>query len=193
MFVSDDGITFGLLAVLSVTGCWYCFSSSCKDRLKSNITPIRMPIPGSFKNLKLCVKTISEDCRPSYLSKSYLLTFLGYKLGGFSSISNQFPRLVLSRFQNIKCPSFAANDNFCLSSKLISVQLHTCHSFTTNDWQGYKSLVYRRCVWRHVWFGQNLWSCDKPSALVKCSWWKKICLNKQLCRQRGKVLIIILN
>ena len=118
-----------MLAVLSVTGCWYCFSSSCKDRLKSNITPIRMPIPGSFKNLKLCVKTISEDCRPSYLSKSYLLTFLGYKLRGFSSISNQFPRLVLSRFQNIKCPSFAANDNFCLSSKLISVQLHTCHRF----------------------------------------------------------------
>ena len=108
-------------------------------------------------------------------------------------MENQFPRLVLSRFQNIKCPSFAANDNFCLSSKLISVQLHTCHSFTTNDWQGYKGLVYRRCVWRYVWFGQNLWSCDKPSALVKCSWWKKICLNKQLSRQCVKALIIILN
>ena len=32
-------------------------------------------------------------------------------------------------------PSFAAKDNFCLSSKLITVKLHACRGFTTYDWQ----------------------------------------------------------
>ena len=30
-------------------------------------------------------------------------------------------------------PSFAAKDNFCLSSKLITVKLHACRGFTTYD------------------------------------------------------------
>ena len=34
-----------------------------------------------------------------------------------------------------RSPSFAAKDNFCLSSKLITVKLHACRGFTTNDCQ----------------------------------------------------------
>ena len=72
-------------------------------------------------------------------------------------------------------------------------------AFTTYDRQvhhGFVNLVdfakllpgtnfWRRSVWKFVRFGKKLSSRDKPSALVKCWWWWKICLNKQFCRQCG--------
>ena len=39
-----------------------------------------------------------------------------------------FPGFIPSRFKIVEYPSFAAEDNFCLSSKLILVQLHVCCS-----------------------------------------------------------------
>ena len=46
----------------------------------------------------------------------------------------QFPEFILSRFNTFGISSFAAKDNFCLSRKLISVQLHTLVvPYTTND------------------------------------------------------------
>ena len=106
------------------------------------------------------------------------------------------PGFILSHFKILESPSFATKDNFCLSSKLISVQLHACRS-VYDKWSSSLSLFslfsrfcpvltwdkfWRRCVWRVIRFGQNLSSGEKPSALVKCWWLRKICLNKQLFR-----------
>ena len=40
----------------------------------------------------------------------------------------QFPGFILSRFKILESPNFAAKDNFCLSSKLVLVQIHSCRS-----------------------------------------------------------------
>ena len=90
----------------------------------------------------------------------------------------QFTRFILSRFKILECPSFAARDNLCLSSKLIWVKLHAFRSFY-DKWSTRLSRfcsfnrfcpVFTQCrrfVWRFDRFGQNLSSRDKPSALVK--------------------------
>ena len=51
----------------------------------------------------------------------------------------QFQAFILGRFRILESPRFSAKGNFCLSSKLISVQLR---AHTTNDWQVYHVFVY---------------------------------------------------